>query len=185
MEIRPPIPPPNIEPLARVMELSNFYGYEFLYSLLVCPVCDGTFNHIGTPERREGKDDYEAWRGRGDLLVIPMDGECGCRWQICLGEHKGETNGFIRIERSCSEKSFLYFIEAVGTEFIKIGRSANPDRRLKQLSTGSPVELRLIGVISGGAEIEKELHKQFDHLRERLEWFRATPELRGFVREAL
>lgn len=57
----------------------------------------------------------------------------------------GNTDVFVRVRKACSEDSFLYFIEAVNSGFIKIGRSVNPERRLEQLSTGSPEQLVILG----------------------------------------
>ncbi len=78
----------------------------------------------------------------------------------------------------------MYVIEALQPGFIKIGRSNHPERRLSQLSTGNPSELVILGKISGGSEVEAELHKGFTHLHKRGEWFKASDELRSFVKEA-
>ena len=177
--------PPNIKPLDVVLKLSNFHLREELYSLLVCPVCSFEYNHIGEPRKVSGNDNYDAWQGRGDLLVVPFKAECGSEWEICFGFHKGQTNAFVRIRKSCSEDSYLYFIEAVNTGYIKIGRSANPDQRLAQLSTGSPNQLVILGKISGGAALEAELHRRFESLREKGEWFKTSNELKEFIKEAI
>ena len=91
---------------------------------------------------------------------------------------------FYRPPTTVNNDSFLYFIEAVNTGFIKIGRSADPERRLAQLATGSPNELVILGKISGGSTLEAELHRRFKGLRERREWFKVSPELRTFIKEA-
>lgn len=176
--------PPNIKPVDLVLEMSNFHLREELYSLLVCPVCSGEYNHIGEPRKLMGNDSYDAWQGRGDLLAIPFNGECGSDWEICFGFHKGNTNAFVRIRKSCSEHSYLYFIEAVNTGYIKIGRSANPDRRLAQLATGSPNALVILGKISGGAALESEIHRRFEVDRERGEWFRLSSDLKEFIKQS-
>ncbi len=47
-----------------------------------------------------GGDDYEAgWGGRGDLTVLPFEGECGHRWALCFGFHKGMTAAFVAVPR--------------------------------------------------------------------------------------
>ncbi len=177
--------PPNIRPLDSVLRMTCWGGErEALYSMLVCPDCSLEYTHIGEPRKVSGNDSYDAWSGRGDLLVIPFTGECGSEWEICFGFHKGYTDAFVRIRKACSEDSFLYFIEAVNSGFIKIGRSVNPERRLEQLSTGSPNQLTIIGKISGGSALEAELHTRFDAQRERGEWFKVTRELRDFIKEA-
>lgn len=50
--------------------------------------------------------------------------------------------------------SSLYFIGAEGLEFIKVGRSKNPQGRLRQLRTGSPYKLSLVAVYEGAGELE-------------------------------
>ena len=41
--------------------------------------------------------------------------------------------------------------------------------------------MKLIGTVRGDRRLEKALHKRFDHLRVRGEWFWATPELLAFI----
>lgn len=177
--------PPNILPLVSAIGATSWADdYANIYSMLVCPICSFEYTHIGEPRKVSGNENYEAWPGRGDLLVIPFSGECGSKWEICFGFHKGNTNVFVRIRKACNEDSYLYFIEAVDSGFIKIGRSLNPELRLKQLEAGSPNQLVILGKVSGGSELEAELHKRFSAHRERGEWFRATRELRDFIKEA-
>jgi hypothetical protein len=57
----------------------------------------------------------------------------------------------------------LYFIQSAKTGMIKIGRSKNPEKRLKQLQTGSPNKLKLIASFKEEGWRESELH---EHLRE-------------------
>lgn len=68
-------------------------------------------------------------------------------------------------------RMYVYLIEAIGIELVKIGFSADPTARLADLSVGSPVELRLVGYFEGGCDAEKALHRKFIKLRERREWF--------------
>lgn len=82
-----------------------------------------------------------------------------------------------------SAASFVYFIEAIGQNEIKIGSSASPTRRLLELQTGNGSELRLLGVARGDKEFEFALHEKFGHLRlsSGSEWFRGTDELRRYI----
>jgi len=76
--------------------------------VIVCPVCGFDYNHFDSPEEDDGEDGYQAdWEGRGDLIKIPFWCECGSRWELCLGFHKGNTHSFARIIESCEEKGFL------------------------------------------------------------------------------
>ena len=73
---------------------------------LRCPCCGDEYNHIGAPYMKDGGDNYEAkWHGRGDLNVIPMSGECGSEWELCVGFHKGEAPIFVRVIKDCRNKS--------------------------------------------------------------------------------
>jgi DNA-binding XRE family transcriptional regulator len=48
----------------------------------------------------------------------------------------------------------LYFIGADGVDFVKVGRSKNPEARLHQLRTGSPYKLRLLRIYEGAGVLE-------------------------------
>jgi Meiotically up-regulated gene 113 len=74
----------------------------------------------------------------------------------------------------------IYFI-ATSAGHIKIGYSANPDRRLKSLQTASSVPLRLIGTLPGTLKDEEALHARFAKYRVRGEWFTLTGALRSFI----
>lgn len=95
--------------------------------------------------------------------------------------------GFLGPERDDEEQgsTFIYFIEAIGHDRIKIGKADNPEVRLKQLQTGSHAELRLIGTIAAEAAREQEMHQAFATDRIRGEWFAATPELREYIRNSV
>lgn len=77
-------------------------------------------------------------------------------------------------------RCFVYF---VGTdEIVKIGRTCTPSTRFLDLKAGSPVELRLFGLmLSLDKPDEAELHRRFASTRVRGEWFRWTDELREFI----
>jgi hypothetical protein len=65
---------------------------------LLCPVCRYECQHAATTwQNVPGHDAYRAgWGGRGDLLIIPMWGECEHSWELCFGSHKGQTFCFVR-----------------------------------------------------------------------------------------
>jgi DNA-binding transcriptional regulator YdaS (Cro superfamily) len=66
---------------------------------------------------------------------------------------------------------FVYFLRC--GDFVKIGYSANPKRRLRYLQTATPFDFELLGVHPGAKWQEKQLHKIFASSRHRHEWFRA------------
>jgi hypothetical protein len=81
------------------------------------------------------------------------------------------------------DNNFVYFIRGERGGPIKIGHAANPSERLKAMQTGSPVKLRIIGIVPGGIRKEAELHKQFGYLHAHNEWFRSSKELLKWIRE--
>lgn len=84
-------------------------------------------------------------------------------------------------------KSFIqgkvYFAQAGDKGLIKIGYSTNHIDRIKTLTTGVPEQINIIAVMRGTQKKEKQLHKQFGHLRRRGEWFEPAPELLRFIDE--
>lgn len=76
---------------------------------------------------------------------------------------------------------YVYFIEGMGTNLIKIGTSENPERRLKELQYSSPSKLRLITKIRGDTSKEAELHCKFAKYRKHGEWFEKNVELLDFI----
>jgi hypothetical protein len=77
--------------------------------------------------------------------------------------------------------TYIYFVEAVGQDRIKIGKADDPETRVRQLQTGSAVELRLLAVTLGQPSLEAELHAAFANDRIQGEWFRASNELRDYI----
>lgn len=64
---------------------------------LECPVC-GCFNtHLNPPYLVVGED----WNGYGELAITPLNSECGCEWEVCIGFHKGDSVIFTRINSPC------------------------------------------------------------------------------------
>jgi hypothetical protein len=79
-----------------------------------------------------------------------------------------------------ADSSFVYFMQA-GEGPIKIGFTTNPTGRLAGLQTGSPDTLTMRLVVHGDEELEASLHKRFEALHIRGEWFRAGPELLDLI----
>ena len=69
------------------------------------------------------------------------------------------------------DKDSLYFIQSALTGMIKIGRSRDPQKRLKQLQTGNPNKLKLIAYFERMGWREKALHEQLSKWSLEGEWF--------------
>ena len=74
----------------------------------------------------------------------------------------------------------IYFVQATNG-LVKIGKSNAPGKRVKELQIGSPLELKIKRVISGGLYLESILHLYFKHLHKHGEWFKPDTELSLFI----
>lgn len=77
------------------------------------------------------------------------------------------------------DEKFVYFIS--NGEFVKIGVASNPEKRLKQLQTANHTKLKLFAFTEGGEVVEKVMHKLFEPLRVRGEWFKLKSPLTDFM----
>lgn len=71
----------------------------------------------------------------------------------------------------------IYFIQAGVGGPVKIGYSATPNKRLKQLQAGHFEELYLVRVCEGDHYVESLFHNAFSHLRLVGEWFKFSSEM--------
>jgi hypothetical protein len=83
----------------------------------------------------------------------------------------------------------VYFIRCEG--YVKIGYSADPRARLKQIKRGTGGALfpprmdagasEMVATEPGGFPRERELHAKFAHLRHTGEWFTESKELTDYI----
>lgn len=71
----------------------------------------------------------------------------------------------------------VYFIRAGAEGLVKIGHAHDPEKRRRDLQTGSAEPLKIIRVIEGGHKIEAWLQQHFAALRQRGEWFTYSDEM--------
>ena len=79
----------------------------------------------------------------------------------------------------------LYLILDTVDNVVKIGRSKNPDARLKQLQVATTHKLNLLYEIKGKGFMEEELHKRFADIRLAGEWFKNDGTIKKFFKEEL
>lgn len=77
--------------------------------------------------------------------------------------------------------SWVYFISAKSGP-IKIGKSDDPESRIRSLQTGHYEPLLLIGCVRGGEPLEREFHRIFAAHRLNGEWFSPTSDVLGTIR---
>lgn len=75
----------------------------------------------------------------------------------------------------------VYFIRA--GNYIKIGYADDPRKRLKELQTGNPNKLELLGSIPGDVSREKEVHHIFSDFRVNGEWFELTTDILAYIHQ--
>lgn len=98
-------------------------------------------------------------------------------------DHTPAMSSYTLLGAESAPKKYVYFIRS--GDFIKIGCSAHPEERVKQIRRGGTVERPsswdgepyLIGYLPGDTKKEAEEHKQWSHLRDRGEWFHADEAL--------
>lgn len=77
-------------------------------------------------------------------------------------------------------REFVYFIEELGRDLVKIGYSKNPWVRLSSLRSGHPSELRMKWLFEGTRATERYFHWLFQNHRVRGEWFELGAVIAGF-----
>lgn len=79
---------------------------------------------------------------------------------------------------------YVYFILSEQSKSVKIGYSSTPEKRLDNLQTGSPVQLKLIGKLQATKSDEASFHAHYQEYRTHGEWF-ALPqdEIDAIVRD--
>jgi hypothetical protein len=86
-----------------------------------------------------------------------------------------------RLKKLQKDRGQIYFI--TDESAIKIGFSKRPAKRMGNLQSGHPKPLKLIGSIDACAYEELIIHRRFDHLRLKGEWFRIEEELLDFIEQ--
>jgi hypothetical protein len=80
-------------------------------------------------------------------------------------------------------EGWIYFIGCSEPLSIKIGfTSKAPQERLKQLQTGNPMPLLLLGWYPGTTKDERIIHEKLAHLKMQGEWFRLDPAMNDLLR---
>lgn len=82
---------------------------------------------------------------------------------------------------------YVYFIQSDENQYIKIGHTADLNKRKSQLQTGSAGKLSYIGTILFPSEeraiqVEESIHKSFSTIRLHGEWFAPDEALLTFIK---
>jgi hypothetical protein len=74
-----------------------------------------------------------------------------------------------------------YLIASHDGKAVKIGKSADPRNRARELQTGHPLRLKIVLVLD--MDVEKQLHARFAKDRLVGEWFQLSDSIREFIEE--
>lgn len=96
-----------------------------------------------------------------------------------ITKHLPEVSKFIiREYKKCNGEipydfGYVYLLNAVGTNYYKIGKSVHPDKRMKQISPKMPYECEIVSVRPSFFKTmaENEYHSLFAKNRVNGEWF--------------
>lgn len=84
-----------------------------------------------------------------------------------------EINEWIKLKKTPNKsvEDDLYLILDASSKKLKIGRSKNVNKRLRQLQTSNSGRLSLLFTIKGKGSCEEYVHKKFSHLNTNGEWY--------------
>lgn len=79
----------------------------------------------------------------------------------------------------------LYLIRDTIWNSLKIGRSKNPNARLKQLQIATCNKLELLHVVKNNGHLESALHEKFNDLKINSEWFEYNQNITAYFEELI
>lgn len=87
-----------------------------------------------------------------------------------------------RLEKTVScEKGYVYVIGNEEAKICKIGFSANPNKRIKEVQTGCPYLLKILLIFQADKYTETRLHHKYSKYRRNGEWFNIAGELKSSI----
>lgn len=87
------------------------------------------------------------------------------------------------MSKQSADFRYVYFAEAEGLNRVKVGVATHVPSRVATLQTGSPVALKVLGVVEtdDASYLEAAIHRQFAEDRLHGEWFTLSPALRDYM----
>lgn len=76
---------------------------------------------------------------------------------------------------------YVYFIGNLTHQYVKIGYSLNPKKRLTGIQTGCPFPVTILATMPGSKRIETHLHDKFRKWRTVGEWFYITRPIADYM----
>jgi len=126
------------------------------------------------------------------ICQLELNGERHCDHKPWLDPENGETvcercglvfDGQSEYDHAVECGKVVYFVQSRLGGPIKIGLATELKQRLKQLQSGSPIPLQIVGALQGDEEVEAAIHERFRKLQLHGEWFEPSVELVEFIRQ--
>lgn len=91
---------------------------------------------------------------------------------------KASIGNISKINKNRFPDGYIYIVRLGNKGIFKIGVSNNPDRRIKDIDSYSPIPIREVGrfYFKNVYEIEEMIHDNLKNLLIRREWFKLTEE---------
>ena len=83
-----------------------------------------------------------------------------------------KSNDRTKDKKQKTSQDYLYLIHDTIHNTLKIGISANPKNRFRNIQLATSNKLVMLYALKGRAHLEKELHKEFAEIRLASEWFK-------------
>ena len=147
----------------------------------LCHMCDCRPCECAEIKRADAEARRRSRRGEPEL---PGDSRAGARELLRRSAEKaGRSVRSLPPEKSPQPPGYVYFVQPQSGGRIKVGTSSRKalDRRMSEISVGSPEPLVLLGVVDRKEFPEKSLHRRFAEHRRHGEWFEPAPELIEFI----
>jgi hypothetical protein len=133
-----------------------------------------------TPEEA-AQDWCDFVNSRGRVPATPGLKRAGHLYEAPSPDYDPEEEaalGYLRDKRAQRIEGKQGYVYAITDgEYVKIGYSTNPSKRVAELQTGNARLLACIGTMEGTEDDEKLLHAKYAHLNVLQEWFEIDPEL--------
>lgn len=132
----------------------------------------------------EAAQDYCDYINGQNATPAPRLKTAGHKYDIEQTDRDPEVEaalGVLRDARAQREgvQGYVYCIgeETDDPEFVKVGYSVNPNKRVAELQTGNPRKLVILAIMEGTLEDERRLHAKYSDANILQEWFELSDEL--------
>lgn len=128
------------------------------------------------------QDELEQLKKAIEKTLLMYKNDCITDEYIVLQDEealKMEFERFNNLSRShkVPKEDDLYLMHDVDANLLKIGRSVDAKKRLKQLQTANGHKLELLCVLKDQGDLEKEMQEKFVELNTNGEWYKYSDEI--------